>query len=203
MMSSGLAEYSLFTATNKLEINIQLYGDPSSVFRGGTRGAVWNQREPTRHLAFSSFPSGLLHAVEHNGETRFLIVLHVWEYIWLSTQKRALGACRLLTNTGGRKLEVLAHFYTGVKTRLGKSVLFRNAEKKKTHKSETTAVENEWVFWQRFFGSAAANWSRRSQHFSPSRRQSNSARCCLHRAGFSFWTNWNQGKRVMRSADTL
>lgn len=76
-MSSGLAEYSLFTATNKLEINIQIYGDPSSEFQGGRRVAGWNQREPTRHLAFPTFPSGLLHAVEHNGEMCFLIAVHV------------------------------------------------------------------------------------------------------------------------------
>lgn len=131
MMSSGLAEYSLFTATNKLEINIQFYGDPSSVFRGGTRGAVWNQREPTRHLAFSSFPSGLLHAVEHNGETRFLIVLHVWEYIWLSTQKKGPRSLQAADTHRRRKLEVLAHFYTGVKPDWKVTFLFFSGTQKK------------------------------------------------------------------------
>lgn len=72
-MSSGLSEDSLFTATNKLEITAQSYGDLGTAFQGGTRVAVWNQREPTRHLAFSSW-SGLLHTAEHNGKTRCLIV---------------------------------------------------------------------------------------------------------------------------------
>lgn len=102
--------------------------------------------------------------------------------------KRALGAHWLLTNTRTGNTNFL--FCEG------KSLLLSVSDNK--HKSE----QLQWVN-RLFFGMAAANRSGRSRQLTPSWRQSNRKSCCFHLARFSLCTNWNQGKRVIRSANTL